>query len=92
MDTATSAATGAPHMSGTAPSIYADRIEVRSEDRPTLTVFDAYRHANNDHVWLEMTGDAPEDGCDALLGIALDREQAEQLAALLARFLAGAQS
>ncbi len=81
---------GAPHNAGTAPTLYPDSIEVRSEGAPSLTVLEAYRHISNDHVWVEMTGDAPDEGCDALLGLALDRAQAEKLAALLARFLAHA--
>lgn len=67
---------------------YPERVRFDSTDTPTLTVLEAYRHGKNGHLWLEMTGDPPEFGYDALLGIALDREQAARLGEMIARMLA----
>jgi hypothetical protein len=68
--------------------VYPERIRIESSDTPTMTVLDAFRHGKNGHLWLEMTGDPPEFGDDALLGIALNREQAALLGAMIARMLA----
>ncbi len=69
-------------------SPYVERIEFRDLEVPMGTVLSAYRHGTGGHLWLEMTGDAPEPGHDALLGLALDREQARQLAAMIGKMLA----
>lgn len=66
---------------------YVERIEFRDLEVPMGTVLSAYRHGTGGHLWLEMTGDAPEAGCDALLGLALNREQARQLAAMIGKML-----
>ena len=69
-------------------TVYPERLLFESADSPTLTVLDVFRHGKGGHLWLEMTGDPPEFGHDALLGLALNREQAAKLGDMIARMLA----